>query len=48
MTRYTKIRDFHGGRLRGIGASDIPTHAGSGLFGLSGNNLRRIGGLKWK
>lgn len=28
MNRYTKIRDFHGARLTGVGSSDIPTLAG--------------------
>jgi len=30
MTRYTKIRDFHGARSLGIGSSDIPILAGFG------------------
>jgi len=30
MTRYTRIKDFHGSRALGIGSSDIPTPAGFG------------------
>lgn len=31
MTRYTRIRDFHGSRRSGVGSSDIPTLAGLNL-----------------